>query len=186
MGGIYGSAAFFIVVPEEDIAVAVVVNVGGVNVTLFAEYMTHQFLDMCFGFSPIDWVQKDIERKVYYQQQQDTFYKELKERNPTPRRPNIEDYVGVYSSDMYGDIKITYEHGNLMLSNGIRTTKLQHLNRDIFEFPNKSLMLCAFDANETVEFSSDDYGEISSVRISCCNEGQTFFVRKEPDKSLAS
>ncbi|MDR1609476.1 MAG: serine hydrolase [Holosporales bacterium] len=177
MGGIYGSAAFLAVVPSEDIAVGVVCNLGGVSITLFSEYMVHQYLDMCLGFSKVDWIQADIEREDYYKKQQDSYRASLAERNIAPMR-DPSDYVGTYSSELYGDLVVTTDHGKLYLTNGIRKIHLRHLNGNTFEFPCKDLMFCAFDADETATFIEGEYGNITSLYISSLSENDTVFKKK--------
>ncbi|MDR2459141.1 MAG: serine hydrolase [Holosporales bacterium] len=177
MGGIYGAASFLAVVPTEDIAVGVVCNLGGVSVTLFSEYMVHQYLDMCFGFSKIDWVQKDIERESYYKVQQASYHASLAEGHIAPMR-ELSDYVGTYSSELYGDLVVTAEHGKLYLTNGIRKIHLRHLNENTFEFPCKDMMFCAFDADETATFIEDEYGNITSLYVSAIAENDTVFKKK--------
>jgi len=62
-GGVYGSSAFFIVCPEEDIGVGVINNLGGTVHTMFAEYMCNNFLDLCFDFSKKDWIVAEKNRQ---------------------------------------------------------------------------------------------------------------------------
>ncbi|MDR1333136.1 MAG: serine hydrolase [Holosporales bacterium] len=176
MGGIYGSASFFALAPADDISVGVVVNLGGVSITLFAEYMVHQFLDLCFGFSKIDWVQMDMDRKNHYQEQQNTYLTNLAERNISPMRA-AKQYTGTYTSEIYGEIDVTEEDGKLYLTNGIRKVCLSHLNGDTFKFACKDIMYCAFDADETATFVEDEYGNIASLYISCFSENDTVFKK---------
>ncbi|MDR1365072.1 MAG: serine hydrolase [Holosporales bacterium] len=177
MGGIYGAASFLAVVPSEDIAVGVVVNVGGVSITLFAEYMVHQYLDMCLGYSKIDWVQKDIERRDYYKERQASYRASLAERNIAPMQ-DVGHYIGTYHAEIYGDVVATEERGELWLTNGIRKVRLRHLNGDTFEFPCMELMFCAFDADETATFIEDEYGNISALYLSGLSENDTIFKRR--------
>jgi hypothetical protein len=177
MGGIYGASAFLATLPTEDIAVGVMCNLGGVSITLFPEYMVHQYIDMCCGFSKIDWVQKDIERVAYCDERHNAYHTRLAETNMAPMR-NPSDYVGTYSSELYGDLVVTAEHGKIYLSNGIRKIHLRHMNRDTFKFQCKDIMFCAFDADETATFIEDEYGSITSLRVSALSENDTVFKKK--------
>lgn len=176
MGGIYGATAFFAVSPEDNIAVGVICNLGGVAQTLFCEYMVNQFLDLSFGFSKIDWVQADIERKNYYANKQHEFQRQMEERNPTPRG-EIESYTGTYSSEIYGDVTVFEKDNNLFLSNGIRTAKLKHINGDNFAFLSKDMMFVFFDENEYIFFTKEG-DKVVSCFISCFDENKTKFIKK--------
>ncbi|MDR1034674.1 MAG: beta-lactamase family protein, partial [Holosporales bacterium] len=93
MGGIYGASAFIIVSLEDDLAVGIICNFGGTSHTLFAQYMTHQFLDLCFSFSHIDWTDVELSRKKFIRKRHDYYHHELSEKNPTPMK-NYRVYVG--------------------------------------------------------------------------------------------
>ncbi|MDR2666796.1 MAG: serine hydrolase [Holosporales bacterium] len=177
MGGIYGATAFFAVAPEDDLSVGVICNLGGVSLTLFPEYMVNQFLDICFGFSEIDWGQAEVNRKNDFKQKQCEYHKDLSEKNPEPME-KIEQYVGTYESDLYGKITIYHENGSLFISNGIKKAKLSHVNGGIFSFPSKDILFIAFDDDEYASFFKDDYGNISKVYISCFSENDTMFTKQ--------
>jgi CubicO group peptidase (beta-lactamase class C family) len=176
MGGIYSATAFFAIASKDNIAVGVICNVGGVAQTLFPQYMVHQFLDMCFGFSEIDWTQEDITRKEKFRKKQHEFHRSLAEKNPTPMG-KCEKYVGTYTSEIYGDVKIFEKNGKLYVSNDIKTAELKHVNGDAFCFPSKDLMFAFFDENEYISFFKDDYGNINSFYITCLDENNTIFKK---------
>lgn len=176
MGGIYGATAFFAVSPEDNISVGVICNLGGVAQTLFCEYIVNQFLDLSFGFSKIDWVQADLDRKNYYANKQHEFQKQLEERNLEPIE-DLEKYTGTYSSEIYGDINIYEKDNNLFITNGIKTAKLTHINGNNFSFLSKDLMFVFFDENEYIFFSKEG-DKIESCFISCFDENKTKFVKK--------
>ncbi|MDR1391343.1 MAG: serine hydrolase [Holosporales bacterium] len=176
MGGIYGATAFIAVSPSDDLAAGVVCNLGGVAQTMFCEYMVNQFFDLCFGFSKIDWIQADIDRKNYYQSRHDYFHKNLSERNPSPME-KPEKYVGTYSNEMYGDIKVSKKDDNLIISNGIRSARLDHVNGDTFSFSGKDMTLVYFDNNEYAWFFRDEENNISSANFSCFDENKAEFVK---------
>ena len=176
MGGTYGVSQFLAYSPDDDVAIGVMCNLGGVSHTLFAEYMVLQFLDLCFDFSKIDWVQKDIDRKNNFAKKA-AKYKETLNTNLTPS-VSLDKYVGVYNSELYGDIKISVENNKLILNNGIRRVPLKHLNGNIFECSSKDILLSFFDSDDFVIFFKDQYGNFDSVRISCFHENDETFKRK--------
>jgi CubicO group peptidase (beta-lactamase class C family) len=177
MGGIYGATAFFTVAPEDDIAVGVICNLGGVSLTLFPEYMVNQFLDICFGFTEIDWGQAEVDRKNKFKQRQREYHKDLSEKNPEPME-KIEKYIGTYKNDIYGEIVVSKEGGILVISNGIKKVKLSHVNGGIFSFPSKDMLFIAFDEDEYASFFKDDYGNVNKLYISCFSEDNAIFTKQ--------
>jgi CubicO group peptidase (beta-lactamase class C family) len=170
MGGAFGASSFFAV--TDNISVAVACNLGGVSHTLFAEYIVNQFLDLCFGFSKIDWMEKELKRKKDIREKQDYFHRDAIEKNPTPMgRP--EKYTGTYTSEIYGDVSVSLEGQELVLSNGINSTKLIHVNGNLFTFPCKNMFPHYHDSDEYIDFRGD------SLYISCFSEEGTIFKRKK-------
>ncbi|MDR0630857.1 MAG: DUF3471 domain-containing protein, partial [Holosporales bacterium] len=177
MGGTYGYVAYFAYSLDDDIAVAVNCNFGGTSHTLFAEYMANQFLDMCFGFTKIDWAKKELDNRKSFNTKKAYFEKEFIENNPMPNA-NLEEYTGVYTSDIYGDIKISIENNSLTLDNGINKAKLIHANGNTFTFSCMEICPNPFDRDEYTTFYKDASEKFNLVYISCFNEGNTIFHRK--------
>lgn len=176
MGGIYGVTAFFCVVPEEDIAAGVACNMGGVALTLCAEYLIHQFLDLCLGFSKIDWIKREVDRKENFLKKHERFKRQMICKNLTPmERPDK--YVGKYTCEIYGDVEVTEEDGELYISNGLRKAKLRHENGGIFSFLSKDMVESYGDTDEYASFFQDSYGSINSLYLSCFDENSTKFKK---------
>ncbi|MBR1944331.1 MAG: serine hydrolase [Alphaproteobacteria bacterium] len=185
MGGACGAASFYIVSPDDDIGVGCVVNLGGVSHTLFAEYMCNNFLDLYFGFKGIDWLQAELDRKQTVEEKTKAFEKSVKQVLAPMK--HINNYVGTYTSDIYGDINVTLNKDNkLVISNGIKSTELQHVNGNIFKFPSKNMLISYFDSDEYVAFKNDKFNNIGSFYISCFSEGNTVFKRKDERNNDAS
>jgi hypothetical protein len=90
----------------------------------------------------------------------------------------FEKYTGEYTSDIYGAIRISEKNKNLVMSNGIRTVELKHLNGNIFSFRAPDILLSYFDRTEYVIFHKNDAGNFGKVYVSCFEEGETLFERK--------
>ena len=178
MGGIKGSTAFLAVSPEDDLAVGVCCNLGGVAHTMFCEYMVNQFLDLSFGFTGIDWVQADIDRKLRFQKKQHDYKDSISSKNPEPME-KPEEYVGVYTSEIYGDITVSAKGNDLFISNGIRKAKLRNLNGSIFAFASMDMLISFFDEDEYISFFKNEDGRIDSFYTSCFDENKTVFKRKQ-------
>lgn len=185
MGGACGAASFYIVSPEDDIGVGCVINLGGVSHTMFAEYICNNFLDLCFDFKGIDWVQEELNRKNTLENKKKSFENNIKQ--VLSPMANINKYVGTYTSDIYGDINVTLNKNNkLVISNGIKSTELQHVNGNIFKFPSKNMLISYFDSDEYIAFRNDQFNNIVSFYISCFAEGDTIFKRKEEKNNDAN
>ncbi len=182
MGGACGATSFYVVSPEDDIGVACVVNFGGTANSLFTEYMCNNFLDLCFNFKGIDWIQAELDRCEKNKELQKSFESDMKQI--LAPMENINKYIGTYTSDIYGDINITLNKNNklvlsLVSNNKIRSTELQHVNGNVFKFPNRNLLDNYFDADEYVGFKYDNFHNINKFFISCFSEGNTVFKRKD-------
>ncbi len=185
MGGICGAASFYIVSPSDNIGVGCVINLGGVSTTLFAEYMCNNFLDLYFGFEGIDWIQAELDRKKAVEDKQKQFEESIKQVLSPIRSTN--EYVGTYTSDIYGDINLTLNKNNkLVISNGIKSTELQHVNGNIFKFPCKDMLISYFDSDEYISFTNDKFNNIDSFWLSCFSEGNTIFKRKDEKNNDSS
>ncbi len=182
MGGACGASSFYIVSQEDDIGVGCVINMGGTSHTLFQEYMCYNFLDLCFDFTGIDWVQEELKRKEIIEEHKKSFEESIK-RVLVPIR-NLKQYVGTYTSDIYGDINVSLNKNNkLVISNGIMSTELEHVNGNIFKFPSKNMLISYFDSDEHIVFRNDRYNNINSLYISCFAEGDNIFKKKEEDNN---
>lgn len=178
MGGIYGSGTFFACIPSENFAIGILCNFGGTSQTLFAELMSDQFLDMCFDFSKVDWVHEEVLHNEKNNEYKSRLHKEFIEKNMGSSE-KMENYTGVYSSDIYGDMKVSIENDQLVIDNGIRRAKLDHVIANIFSFEAPDLCLNYFDRKEYVMFYKDDKGlSIDSMYISALDEGNNIFKRK--------
>ena len=178
MGGACGAASFYIVSPEDNIGVGCVINLGGVSHTLFAEYMCNTFLDLYFGFDGIDWIKEELNRQKKIKDDSHLFEKNMKQ--VLAPMENINKYTGTYTSEIYGDINITINKDNkLVLSNGIRSTELKHVNGNIFKFPSKNMLISYFDSDEYISFKNDKFNNIDSFVTTCFSEGNTVFKRKD-------
>ncbi|GHT89038.1 hypothetical protein FACS1894113_2910 [Alphaproteobacteria bacterium] len=175
--GIAGASAFLCYSRPDDIYVSVICNFGGSAHSSFSEYTCFDILDRCFGFVKFDWAQKDLDNRAYVEHKKSQIKNHLS-RNIAPM-DSIDKYVGTYSNDIYKEIKIFKKGDKLMLSNGIRTIQLKHLNRDIFEFPEKDLIYAYCDTDDYAIFIKDDIGNITSLDLLCFHENNSRFEKVE-------
>ena len=177
MGGIRGSTAFFALSLDDDIAVGVSCNLGGVAMTRFCEYAVHAVLDRIYNFSKIDWVEEDIKSTQYYREKNKNYIDSVVKRTPVPMS-KPDKYTGTYTSELYGDITIALEGDELVISNGIRKAKLHNVNGDTFAFKSMDLLYSFYEQDEYLYFIRDEYGNITSFELPCFNENNTIFNKK--------
>ncbi len=177
MGGVYGVSNFFAISPDDDLAVGILCNLGGTDRTIFPELMIWQFFDMCFGYPEVDWAKTEIDSQLKMEKDKVRIHNEIVDKNPGPHA-KLEKYVGVFNSDIYGNITISLKNGNLWLDNGISQTKLMHLNQHIFEIDPRDLCENYMDRKEYVVFYPDANNKFDNVLVTCWDENKTVFKRK--------
>lgn len=139
-GNIDGMTALVAMIPERQIGLVVLSNMQGSRIR---EALMYWIFDTLLGNEPEDWT-------GYFKQLADDSAEEfaeyqaekLKTRDPGVH-PSLalEDYAGVYSSPIYGDIRITVESGHrwLNLTYQSKTVKLEHWRQDTFRHPHYSV-----------------------------------------------
>ena len=177
MGGIRGATSFFTISLEDNIAIGVACNLGGVSTTRFAEYAVNAISDCIFGYSGIDWIQKEVGNINFYRNKSKNFVSNVINNEPIPQL-QIEKYVGKYESEIYGKIEISTNGDQLIISNGIKTAKLTHVNGNVFSIKGYDMLESFFDSDEFVIFYDNGYGNIAGCRLTYCSENDTVFKKK--------
>ncbi|MDR1034505.1 MAG: hypothetical protein LBL32_01020, partial [Holosporales bacterium] len=77
----------------------------------------------------------------------------------------------------YGEVTISTEGDDLIFSNGIQKTKLEHMNGDTFTFPCKNICPHYFDADEYLTFIQNESGHLDSIYVSCFSENNSTFIK---------
>lgn len=177
MGGTYGAESYFVICPEEDIGVGVLINLGGTAHTLFAEYMCNYFMDLCFDYSVKDWVQVELDRQQKDKQFINKDMSALSEYS-TPMVSQHK-YEGTFTSEIYGDVTFSSKDGKLVLSNGIKSAVLTHVNGNIFSFSRRDMQVWFNNMDALVAFYPDTNGDLNQCRITCFGEENTIFERRK-------
>jgi CubicO group peptidase (beta-lactamase class C family) len=178
MGGVHGVCTFFAMCPEEDIAIAVFCNLGGNGVTLFAEMITFDFLDKCFGFKEFDWIKFEADELAKHEKRKIQWSEDLKNKDPGPSA-DLDKYEGVYTSDMYGDIKILKNGKHLVLEILDKKVNLTHHNSNIFKFQMRDMCENFLDRHEYVIFYMNKYGNFENMFITNLSENHTIFKKRK-------
>lgn len=179
MGGVHGANTFFAYCPQEDVAIAIVCNLGGSATTIFTELMTWQFLDKCFGYKDYNWTQLELDFKKKNNEMKDSYHKELLEQNPAPHE-KLEKYCGKYTSKVYGKVLVQLSGNDLILhNNDIKHTTLRHVNANIFEFYTPDIFEQFTDNKSYVAFFQDDLKAFNSLRISNFHDSESDFIKEK-------
>lgn len=169
-GNIDGMTAMVALMPEEKIGMVILSNANGSPVPAIAMY---RVLDALLGEQPRDW-------SAEYRRQSDKFRAQAKEaeqkrlaQRATGTRPSLplDRYAGVYADSLYGDARVRYENGALMMSYGTALEgQLEHWQYDTFRAHWKGIAL----GQPMVTFHLDADGKVQGVDV----EGIGAFGRK--------
>ncbi|MDR2074927.1 MAG: serine hydrolase [Holosporales bacterium] len=177
MGGVYGTSTFLAFSLADDISICVMCNFGSVAVTTFPELMTWKFFDICFNFKDVDWAQFEIDHKARSKKEREVIQKTYEENNPGPHAA-LDQYSGTYTCKIYSDIKVYTKKDCLIIDNGIRKAKIEHVNNNIFKFRCSEMCENYYDTDEYVVFYRGQNGKFDQMYISCFGENQNIFEKK--------
>jgi CubicO group peptidase (beta-lactamase class C family) len=130
-GNIDGFSALVSMLPQERVGFVVLTNK---NATGLPELLVRHATDLILGLEPKDWVGEAAKSKV----KGDEVTKEAEKKKAARRVLNtspahkLEDYAGDYFNPGYGDLKVTFEKGQLAFTYNFITTPLEHWHYDIF------------------------------------------------------
>lgn len=140
MGGMTGTRSLIVMVPELKIAMVVLINVGGMRVSLAPEAIRSKFLDMLTDQTDNrDWSAELLKETAAYREKIRQQMADYRLSNPQ-RAHDLDAYVGEYKNDLYGIIKITKEKvkengkdsEKLMIHYRNLKAPLDHFNGDSF------------------------------------------------------
>lgn len=133
-GGYDGMYSQVTIVPEENMAIVVLTNsMKGISGSL-----TYYTLDHFFGLKETDWSRQNLERTKDWEKTKTERVTERKAKRIPGTAPtlSLEAYTGVYHDDLYGDIEVVDNEGNLGLhfktAPALNAT-LEHWHHDVFE-----------------------------------------------------
>jgi len=150
MGGFAGVRALIFLIPEQNLGVAVLSNLGAMRVSMLPEALRSLFLDLYLGIPEHDWNQEIYGRMMTIKAKNKQF--KARERQQSPRPPkDLSVYEGEFENEIYGKVKLTVRDKKLWLSCRGKDVPLAHWNGDEFTFSGNDL---------TPVYSSTDEGYI--------------------------
>jgi hypothetical protein len=158
-GGIDGSSSRMSFLPDDGIAVGVIVNKSD---SFLPMLVTYYVLDRLLGLEVVDWngllkPLDDESKKI--SRESGAKFEELRILNTVPSHP-LQDYTGTYYHPGYGQIEIHEKEKYLQAILGGDTCPLTHYHFDTFQFEYRR-----FDWKELLTFQVDAAGEIVGFTI---------------------
>ncbi len=133
LGAYAGNMFFMIWVPEYDVGVVTMSNLGGLRSHFGNQTFCYKFLDNLLGISREQWDAIIKKRMVDFRNKNQLFVKHEKLRQPKAAR-ELKEYTGIYTHRMYGDVEFKEENNQLVMSYRGRKIPLKHWNKDRFNY----------------------------------------------------
>lgn len=172
MGGMAGTRSVVLIIPQDNVGIAIMLNYGGMRVTMFPEAIRNKFLDLYLNVpEEVDWAKKLREDSQQYRE------KIAKQRRLQMLRAlypakDLNDYVGIYENNLYGKMEIFQSDKGLILKYRDRPeVLLKHWNANTFDF-NGSDLSFGFSGTDQGEITfSEEKGKARQMMISILHEG---------------
>ena len=172
-GGYDGMFSRVVIVPEEDLAMAVFTN----SMTSVSTAITNNILDAYLGAEPRDWsgnlLMEWRSARRGFEARQDRFEEEA--AAGTEPSLGLGAFTGSYGGDMYGDATVTQENGQLvlrLLPNPDLVADLTHLHHDTFLMEWRNTF--AWFGKGAATFVLDPYGAVVEMRLDVPNDDLWF------------
>jgi CubicO group peptidase (beta-lactamase class C family) len=172
-GGYDGMFSRVVLVPEENLGIAVLTN----SMTSVATAISNTILDAYLGAPERDWSGPMLNgwtnARTQFEARQDRFMEERVEG--TEPSLDLSGYEGRYGGDMYGDGTVTLEDGGLvlrLLPNPGLVADLTHIHHDTFLIEWRNTF--AWFGVGAATFVLDPYGDVTEVKLDVPNDDLWF------------
>ena len=183
-GGIDGFTAAISLIPEENIGIIVLTNMGD---TPLPYILTHEITDRILKLSFCDWNTEWAQRVKSAEKslKEERHNKELlRKTGTTPSHP-IHEYAGEYEHPGYGTVTIAQNNDALLMTyNGI-TTPLRHWHYDVFA-AHAAPTGDQAHAQAKLLFQNDLAGDICAVEIPMEPTVANIIFTKKPSVDLCT
>jgi CubicO group peptidase (beta-lactamase class C family) len=184
MGGMNGCRSLLTLLPDDDIGIIVLSNLGGMRVAYLPESIRNTFFDLYLGApDDIDWAAEDAAAMDARQKQFRDNKKALRLREPSPPAANISTYEGTYEHELYGRVTVRQQGGQLYLHyRNLPPVALRHWNAHFFNF-NANEMSNSFPVLDQGEILFGINGtQAYALMISIFNEGRNHLFQRVTDE----
>jgi hypothetical protein len=177
-GNINGFSSMLAIMPQEQIGVVVLTNMGG---TFLRDLLPYYVFDALLDLPAIDWnarFREDQEQMERGQKEGARKSKSDRVRRTKPSHP-LEEYAGTYTDPGYGAITVRLEDGALQARYNTIDMPLAHYHYDVFEmtFPG-------WGYQTKVRFGTGVRGEIESLSAAMEPTIEDIVFRRAPEPAL--
>jgi CubicO group peptidase (beta-lactamase class C family) len=133
-GGIGGMKTTVLMAPEEHLGIVVLANRAGANLP---EALAWRSVDVVLGLPVRDWSKDWLEIAAANEASAAASAKRTDSQRVTNTKPSlpIEKYVGLYSSEVYGEARVVLDNGHLKIESGLDLNgALDHWQNDTFRY----------------------------------------------------
>ena len=170
-GSLNWTRTHVMMVPEENIGVVAIANIGSSNLQLGVAY---RVIDALLGLPERDWSAELLALARRAEERSAARNREVEENRIANTRPSLalDRYAGTYRNRLYGDVRITMENGHLVLDYAPDyVADLEHWHHDTFRVvwrrPGFGRDFVTFALNrdaESDELDLSGFGEFERVR----------------------
>jgi len=160
-GAIDGMRAEVALIPEEKLGVVILTNMNG---SLISMPLLYRIIDSYIGATQKDYSAETLAKFKPLLAAGAAAEKKAETDRVANTKPTLElaSYVGTYNNDLYGEVKITMESGNLKMAFGPAfVSTLEHWNYDTF----RGSFFAAGNSKPTLTFSVNAQGKADSLLL---------------------
>lgn len=132
MGGFNGVRSYFGFIPSENIGIVILSNYGSMRVSLMPEIIRYIFLDWYFNLNAIDWLERIHGTELKWRSDNNN-HRILNRLHYTMAQRNFDEYAGVYTHKIFGNVTVGHNDGKLNLLYKGKNIPLKYWNGDEFE-----------------------------------------------------
>lgn len=174
-GGLDGMITQTAMIPQDNLGLVVLTNseTGAIGI------MRNKILDVFLDAPKRDWNAEALERAKAGKAREDAEDKKKDDARAANTKPSLslKDYAGTYSSEMYGDVRVTEENGKLVLRlipapNFV--ADLEHWHYDTFQIKWRPTVNYNFPRG-WVTFTLDGQGKTDILKIDQPNNDFWFY-----------
>jgi len=162
-GGIGGMKTMLLMVPEEHFGIVVLANRADTNLP---EALAWRSVEVMLGLPARDWSKDWLELTTADEAAAAASAKRTDSQRLTSTKPTlpIERYVGLYSSEVYGDATVVLDNGHLRIESSLDLNgTLDHWQNDTFRYKYDD------GYGNIVQFFLDSPDSVSEMRINRAN-----------------
>jgi hypothetical protein len=173
MGGMAGTRAVLYILPEDNMGIAVLSNLGGMRVSLFPEAVCDKFLDLLLNVTDEqDWAKSLREDIKGYHEKYEKQRRLDMLQNLAPSKA-LDSYTGTYENDLYGKVEISQSGDSLILKYKDRPPlPLSHWNGNTFQFNGSDLSFGLVGTDQGEIMFSAGRGKSDRMMINLFREGK--------------